>query len=273
MRALKTIIVILAIAVAALSIGLNFLKSDEKDAPTITCNTDVIKVPCKATDEEIIKFFTAKDNQDGDLTDKIIIERKAYFISPGKTEATFAVIDSDKNVTSIKGVIEYTDYEAPKIEMLTDMILSTDNKYNLTDNFKATDVFDGDISKRVKIISSDYNALVPGYYSANVKATNSKGDYSDFSFDIIVTDRKFSTSIKLKQYLVETEVGKNIDYASFISHATSQTGPINTANIRVDSSKVNINKPGVYNVFYTIGDINAPEGMTRLVLIVKGEEK
>ena len=275
MKALRVIIVVLAVVVACLNVGLHFANATKNEGPIITCDTDTIKVSCHAKNEEILKHLKATDKQDGDLTDKIIIEKKSYFTTKSNSRIVFAVIDSDKNIATIDRNISYTDYESPKINMMTDLILPTQGTYSLSNYFTATDVIDGDISNRIKIISSEFNAAVAGKYKVNVKVTNSMGDYSDVSIDAIVTDRKFSTSIKLSDYIVYVNCGddKEIDYRSYISEVDSESKQVTASNVVVDYSEVNLKKAGVYNVYYTVGNAASPEGMTRLVVVVEDSAK
>lgn len=275
MRALRVIIIALAIVVACLNVGLHFANATRNEGPIITCDTDTIKVSCHAKDEEILKHLKATDKQDGDLTDKIIIEKKAYFTTKSNSRIVFAVIDSDKNIATIERNISYTDYKSPHINMMTDLILPTQGTYSLSNCFSATDMIDGDISNRIKIISSEFNAAVSGKYKVNVKVTNSMGDYSDISIDAIVTDRMFTTSIKLSDYIVYVNCGDDngIDYKGYIEEVASESRKIPTSSVTIDYSEVNLKKAGVYNVYYTVGNAASPEGMTRLVVVVEDSAK
>ena len=129
----------------------------------------------------------------------------------------------------------------------------------------ATDVYDGDISDRVKIISNTFNNSYAGEYAVNCKVTNSFGDTSEISFNaIVVDDDPDIKRVKLNRYITYTKVGEEVD---FEAHILSLNGSPQ-ARLTIDSSEFDPNKPGVYSVYYKISDLIR----ARLLVVVEEAE-
>lgn len=274
MRFFKIISIILAVvfsAVTALFIVKNY---DTKNPPVITCTEEaVISVPCGATDEDLLKYVNAEDKEDGNITDKIIVERKNFFLKSGETVVTFAVSDSDDNVSAIKRSLVFNDYEPPTIDIIDSLIIQQGIPDSLSNHFKITDMIDGDISHEIKLTASNFNALIAGEYPINCKASNSFGDSVNMDISVIVTDKDLSSaSIKLKDYLIRLKSGDKFDFTDNIKKVINKKEEANysESNVIVDDSKVDLKTPGTYNVYYTLEDYEQETvAMSRAIVIVE----
>lgn len=248
MRRLRVLVSILTVIsiITATFLWFRSIKMNEK--PVITCSKQGdIEVKSNATDAELLKFVTATDSHDGDITDKIVVERKNYFITKGVTSINYAVCDSNNNVSKIEKHVRFTDYRSPRFTLKNDFITYYRTTSDFTNIVGAYDVYDGDISDRVKIISSNYNNAYAGEYDVNCKVTNSFGDISEISFKaIVVDDDPDVKKVKLNNYIIYTKVGEEPD---FIANISSLNGN-NESNININKSEFNPDKPGVYSVFY-----------------------
>lgn len=125
-------------------------------APEITLVTDPdhFTFPNQPYEEE---GFTASDNYDGDITDKVIAEE-----IDGKV--IYTVADSSGNETRVEREIRYDDPVAPELELKGDArITITEGDKWKDPGCTATDNVDGDISDRVTVSGSvDHNK--PGSY-------------------------------------------------------------------------------------------------------------
>lgn len=140
---------------------------------------ETVSVSC--TDEDLLEFVTATDVEDGDLSNSVIIEQMSNLIGENRREVIYAVCDSDNNVTKIAKEIKYSDYTPPVIEPIDEEPTISDRKYaQVLDCFKATDVIDGDISNRIKIVSIDTSGSTEtrGVFPVVLTVTNSCGDVS-----------------------------------------------------------------------------------------------
>ena len=116
----------------------------------------------------------------------------------------------------------------------------------------AVDVYDGDISDRVKVISSTYNNAYAGEYAVNCKVTNSFGDASDISFNaIVIDDDEDLKRVKLKEYIFYTDIGESPDFEANIESLNGN--PEN--KLKIDSDEYKPSQPGVYSVYYKVSGI------------------
>lgn len=267
MRRLRVWVCILTVVsiVASVLLWLRSIKMNER--PVIHCSVQGdIEVSSSATDKELLKYVTAKDSKDGDISDKIIVERKNYFISRGLTSINYAVCDSDNNVAKIEKHVRFTDYRSPRFILKSDFLVYAQTSVDFSSIVGAYDVYDGDISSRVKIISNTYNNSYAGEYTVNCKVTNSFGDTSDISFNAIVVDDDPTVKrVRLKDYIFYTEVGKEIDFEANITDLNGSPARM----LNIDDGELQLDKPGVYSVYYKIGDLIR----ARAVVVVQEAEK
>ena len=155
--------------------------------------------------------------------------------------------------------------------MKNDFIFPSSRYYgDLAGYITATDKFDGDLSKYVKLISSEFTNA-EGIYPINIKVSNSMGDTEDITINAIVLDEfNFNVRINLTNYIAYTTVGSQLDYMSFVSSVTgSESRGRSVKDVKFNDSEVDINTPGLYNVYYTIKDGDTRIALARLVLIVR----
>lgn len=253
MRKLRVWVCILTVVSIVASVLLWFRSIKMNERPVIACSVEGdIEVKSDATDAQILKFVTATDSRDGDITDKIIVERKNYFISKGITTVNFAVCDSDNNVAKISKNVRFTDYHSPRFNLKSDFLVYARSTIDFSNIVGAYDVYDGDISNRVKIISNTYNNAYAGEYEVNCKVTNSFGDTSDITFKAIVVDDDINVKrIKLKDYIFYTAPGEIPDFANNISSLNGSSAE----NLTIDTSEFKPDTPGVYSVYYLISNM------------------
>jgi hypothetical protein len=263
MRVFRILTVIVAAVSVTCAAALWGISIKNNDMPVITCSVDgTIEAKSDITDEELLQFVTAVDKRDGDLTDKIVVERKKYFVSKGMTVISYAVCDSDNNVVKLQKNLKFTDYEFPKLKLKSDFIIHTGDNPEMTGLVSAYDVCDGDISSRIKIITTSFNYTVAGEYDINCKVTNSYGDTTDITFKAIVTDDDYSGSkIQLSDYIIYVPKNTEIDFRQYITGIQNHR----IDDITVDSSEYNPQESGVYNIYYNYSNVSK----TRLVVVVE----
>ncbi len=268
MRVLRICVSITACLVIVASVLLMVLAVDRNIAPEIVCSVDRLEVSVAVTDEELLGYVTATDSEDGDLTEAIVLERGSYFRSPGESWVTYAVCDSGNKVTRLEKKIVFTDYAAPRIDLKSDLIFRSGKTENLTEFVTATDLFDGNISRRLKLISTEFTYLA-GTYTVNIKVSNSMGDTRDLTVDAIVTDDNYQDAkIRLRQYILYNEIGTTPNFAEYINNVSSET--YSEKDVVINDSAYKADKEGVYNIFYTITDGDETVTMTRLIVVNEG---
>ena len=244
-----------------------------KNQPVIKCDSgEILEVPTKISDQELLEYVTAFDEEDGDLTENIIVERQNYFLEKGLTTVNFAVCDSDNNTVKLKKKIKFSDYNSPQIKLLDDLLISTSETIDFKNVASAVDKYDGDISGKIKIISPNYNNLKPGEYDINFKVTNSFSDTCDITVKAIVTDEDYSAaSIKLSDYLIYTKIGETVNFRDYIKGVVGADGQnYSVSQIVIDDSEFNPEKAGTYNVFFSIKSGSNTVTKTRMTVVVDG---
>ena len=244
-----------------------------KNQPVIKCDSgEILEVPTKISDQELLEYVTAFDEEDGDLTENIIVERQNFFLEKGLTTVNFAVCDSDNNTVKLKKKIRFSDYVSPQIKLLDDLLISTSESIDFKNTASVVDKHDGDISNKIKIISPNFNNLKPGEYDINFKVTNTFSDTCDITVKAIVTDEDYSAaSIKLSDYLIYTEIGETVDFESYIKNIVNAEGQnYTTSQVEIDDSEFNPEKAGTYNVFFNIKSGDTTVTKTRMIVIVDG---
>lgn len=150
-------------------------------------------ISVRSTEEDLLEYVTATDVEDGDISNDIIVEQMSNLIEGDRREVVYAVCDSDNNVTKVTREITYSDYTPPVIEAIAEESIITERKYaEVLSCFKATDVIDGDISNKLKILSIDTSkgTLNRGVFPVILTVTNSCGDVSYLETTVTLISEK-----------------------------------------------------------------------------------
>lgn len=271
MRILRGFVLLLFVVTLA-AFSLVFVReklTEDKTIPEITVKGDIIDVSLKATDEELLKGITAYDEKDGDLTDSIIIESVSRFIEPGVSKVTYAVCDSDNNISTAIRKIRYKGYKAPEFDLNESLCYSIYETPKLKSAVSAKDCISGDITSDLILTSEDYTKSVAGVFTINARVTTAKGDTASLDLPMIVEDRSAAApEITLKDYLIYAEKGKKIDFEKFIDKAIDNDENDITDDVTVESN-INMKKEGTYLVHYYVVDKNDIKGHSTLVVVVR----
>ena len=151
------------------------------------------------------------------------------------------------NVTELSGNIDASFKDKPKSE-------STDN----TESVSATENTESTESGSVSVIAvggcnlkhnDEITYSKSGDYDNTITVTDDAGNTSDIDIKISVIDAPSINGISDKT----VTVGDTIDYLSGVT-AVDGKGTDITGSIEVDSSKVDINTPGTYQIIYKVTD-------------------
>lgn len=271
----KAVIFLFAVSVVIFGVSkVSEIFGGESSKPVIKSTSDSITVSCDYTEKEILAGLTAEDRQDGDLTDEIIVGNLSRFIEKGKTKATYVVFDSSNQPATYTREVVFSDYVSPQFRLGKPLVLKTNSSANEKDLVSATDVFDGDITGRVKITESNINYNVTGDYVVKAEVSNSFGDTVKASLPVhVVTEPETRVEISLKENVVYLEKGEKFNALSYIDRVTSFFGqPMDKASVGIESL-VNTSKPGCYEVKFTATDETGNRGVTYMIVFVteKGE--
>ena len=119
MDKLKIVCAVFFVAALAL-LGVYMVRDNagkDRAEPVIKVDGDRIEVSVKDGEEALMQGVTAEDAEDGDLTDKVIVESIGRFGADGCRIVTYAVIDSDSLVGHATRKLAYTDYTPTRFSM------------------------------------------------------------------------------------------------------------------------------------------------------------
>ncbi len=137
-------------------------------APVITLNflDDSFTVP---GEEYLEEGFSANDNHDGDLTEKVIVERHGDTV-------IYTVSDSSGNTSSVIRTIKYSDVTAPVITLLGEphITLTIGDEFS-EPGFSASDDRDGDVTNKVSV-SGEVDVMHVGEYTVTYTVEDSFGN-------------------------------------------------------------------------------------------------
>lgn len=194
---------------------------DKKD-PVITLegNTDITLCPgCKYEEEG----FSATDEYDGDLTDKVVKEQL-------EDKIVYTVEDSSKNKVSVERKIKEEDKEAPVITLngYENVTIYKGNVY-IEEGASATDNCDGDITSLIEISGTVDNTKV-GVYEITYTVKDKSGN---------------TTSVKRKVSVIYPPSGGGNGYI----YLTFDDGP---SNLTLDILNI-LKEEGVKATFFVTG--------------------
>lgn len=159
----------------------------DQERPVITLQTveGSYTLPNHEYEEE---GYTAKDNCDGDLTDKVTVRQE-------KGVVIYAVRDKAGNYTEVLRKINYQDYDAPVITLKGEAAptIMAGGTY-AEPGYTAVDNADGDITDKV-VVKADYNTYVPGTYDITYTVSDTFGNETVVTRQLTIQGRQNSTTV------------------------------------------------------------------------------
>lgn len=275
MRYLKLGLIVIFLAVTIV-FSVNWYtakKAIDHTYPEIKIGKEQLEVSVKAEKEELLKDVIATDAKDGDLTNRIIVESISKFIDKEAhiCNITYAVADSDNNVTKKTRKIRFTDYESPKFTASRPLVLQLGTEEKPSDILGAVDDYEGDISNRIKILTSSISTRTESEYNFTAQVTNCLGDTAKLNATVIIEQsNNLSPVIELSNYIVYLKVGEKFTASKYIKSVTDNEGnSISKDKVKVVRSNVDTKKAGFYNVQYSINSGQDNEGNTYLTVVVE----
>lgn len=253
---------------------------NQNTAPRLVCDSDTLYVGIHDGDEVLLAGVTAVDDEDGDITDQITIEKVSNFTEPGVSHITYAVQDSHNAVTKLTRTLCYTDYTSPRFSLKAPLTFVFGKSINPIENITATDCIDGDLSDKVRmsLLEDDSTISGVGKWKVRFRVTNSMGDTVYLTTDVTVTNANsteeyYTPEIRLSDYLVYVPVGGTFDPRAYVSGISvradiAEDNPLYLAGRLRVNSDVDTSRPGVYTVEYTCASSRQYVGTTSLIVVV-----
>ncbi len=206
-----TVLLLAILAVAAY----HFLveRTADHTAPVIDAADEAFTITINTPVASLLSSVTAFDDRDGDITDRVFVEKVSKFIAPGKSYITFAAVDESGNVGKKQCTVNWSGYKSPQFDLKQPLRFSSSEQINVLDRIMADDVIDGDISGNVKLTLLKGSLSGPGKVRANLRVTNSMGDTASLEVTVDIYEASdvnaiYAPDIILDRYvlyLAETE--------------------------------------------------------------------
>ena len=243
MRILRMLTAALLAVTAVLYIGngLYTRLSGREVGPVIECPEEVLEISIYDGTQALLTGVTARDDQDGDLTDRVMVGGVSKLIGGNRAKVTCMVFDSDDNMASLVRQVRYTDYRRPRISLRAPLVFASEKEAKLLEQVMVSDVLDGDLSEKARV-STLWATEDEGVYSATVLVTNSMGDTAMVEVPVLIGR---SGGILLRRQVIYLQQGEAFDPKAAL--ASDATG------VQIQS-EVDTAKAGCYWVRYSRGD-------------------
>ena len=248
-------------------------KNTDNTIPVIQMGQEQIDVSVENMEKDLLKDVVAKDDKDGDITDKIVVESISKFIDKENRicKVTYAVSDSDNHVVKATRNAHLTDYRSPRFVLKQPLCFETGSDIGVKDIIGAEDVIDGDISNKVKILSRAISTNMSGDNTITAQVTNSLGDTVTFKSAVVIKqENNLSPVIELSKNIEYLKVGDTFQPEAYVKEVEDKDGKkMSEEDVQVKSSSVKTKKPGCYLVEYRVTDKEGNEGLAYLTVMVE----
>ena len=271
MRYLRlAIILIFIVACAILCWTIYSLSQRDTTAPQITDSVGDLHLSVTENADALMQGLQATDNLDGDLTDRILVERVSRFSQPGVCQISYVVFDNSNNFCRYERTVTYDDYVSPRLKLDQPLMYHMGEQIAIMDRIRLYDCLDGDITHKLKLETSNVPDDTTGVYEIELHATNNYGDriYAKIPLNI-GTYSMDAPQIQLKQYLAYVKAGDDFAPLAYIESVKDRTGtPISKDQVKV-LSQVDLSKPGGGQICFEVTDQRGGTGLTYLTVIVE----
>lgn len=250
--------------------------ANDVTAPELRLNGDAEITLAVGTDFED-PGYTATDDYDGDITDKVVRSGNVNSAEAGEYELTYTVQDSAGNVTTKKRKVIYDNYSDIEVTLGTildgvtpQISLKGSNPYCMVKGTQyvepgatATDNVDGNITNRIAVTNKVTGNLM-GSFRVVYKVEDSSGNEAVAYRAVVVTtecpEEKEPEKVVNNRPTI-TLIGKNsvtinvgTQYIDLGATAYDKEDGDITSKLVTDATAVNVNSAGVYKVIYRVTD-------------------
>lgn len=204
--------------------------------------------------------FTATDNYDGDITDKVVRVEENGIV-------TYTVSDSSGNSFSTERTIIYKDVVAPIISLTSGSKLKINIGKSFNDpGFSAIDDVDGDITSKVTV-QGTVDGYEAGTYTLTYQVEDSSHNQTKIQRAVIIGDFDNPTITLSGEANMYVKVGESFIEPGFWAH--DNVGGDLTSEVQV-SGTVDTSKIGRNILTYEVADHSGNKvSVTRSVLVYK----
>ncbi|MEF9952755.1 immunoglobulin-like domain-containing protein [Clostridium sp.] len=235
--------------------------------PTITANNITIKA---GSNFDPLTGVTAYDAEDGDITNKIqVVSSTVDTSKPGTYIVKYQVFDSNLYISYKEITVKVLSNETPSITG-SDINIFVGDKFNPLEGIAAYDAEDGDITDKIQVVSNNVNVLKAGEYQVNYSVTDSDGNTFTLTRIVTVNERPVIPNAppSITASTITINLGDTFNPLNGVTAHDAEDGVI-TNKIQVVSNTVDILRPGIYKVIYSVADNNGNIASLERTVIVK----
>ncbi|CEP83153.1 immunoglobulin-like domain-containing protein [Paraclostridium sordellii] len=253
---------------------LNYGKKELNNIPNINAKDKEINLGDKFDPLETV---SAKDKEDGDLTNKIkVIKNEVDTSKVGKYEVIYEVSDKEGNKVTKSIFItvkEIITNNIPNIEVNNREVIVGEN-FNPLETVSATDKEDGDLTKDIKIIKNEVDINKPGKYEVIYEVSDKDGNKATKKIFVTVKENESNENSApiIEANNREINIGNNFDPLEMVYAIDKEDGDL-TKDIKVIKNEVDINKQGKYEVLYEVADKDGNKTTKAIFVNVKPKEE
>nr|WP_275940684.1 immunoglobulin-like domain-containing protein [Neobacillus terrae] len=193
--------------------------------------------------------ITATDNNDGNLTSKIVVKGSVNMNKADVYHLTYSVTDRFGNTASANRNVTVLDNVAPVLSGVQDIQVTEGNPFYPVDGISAWDNNDGDVTSKIEVTSS-VNVNLAGSYSLTYYVSDQAGNTSSAFRTVTVVDQTPPVISGADSKTIG--LYNSFDPLSGISATDNNDGDL-TSKITVDGS-ADPNSEGTYRVTYSVTD-------------------
>lgn len=224
----------------------------------------------KGMDIDLISGVTAVDEEDGNITDKIIMpDIDVELLEPGIHNIYYKVSDSDGNEVISKRKVLLIDSESPVIKGVNDIVLKAGevHGFNLKDGIEVSDDYD---TLTVDDISIEGAIGVPepgtnNRYEIVYRVKDSAGNVGEARRIVTVTNQ-FPTIQGLSDMKIVK--GMDIDFKDGVIAIDEEDGDISD-KIIVSDIDIKLLEPGIHDIYYKISDSDGNQVTNKRKLFIE----
>lgn len=243
----------LVVGLFVLSLGLWTLvryqewKRQDVHTPIITAQPEVLNLSVDEMKTGLMEGVQAWDEEEGDLTEQVILGGLSSLSSDGSCYVSYTVFDRANHSATLRRKVVMEDYHSPQFQLISALVFEQGGKEDPISYIRAFDMLEGEITDSITSLENDLDMGQPGEYMIQVQVANSMGDLSELSLPVHVLEQG---EVALENqcpllYLACGESWNAYDYVWAISGQGEEKLQIEDG---VDAST-----PGVYQVHYWAG--------------------
>ena len=208
----------------------------------------------------------ALDNEDGDLTDKIVVNGFVNTDDVGDYTLSYSITDSDGNTTTAPRIISVISTLKPIISGVDDITIKVGSTFDPKAGITAKDADGNDLTSSISIVGKVDTSKI-GKYSLVYSVTDQYKNTSTATRIVSVVSTSKPTISGVSDITIN--VGSTFDPKEGITAKDAEDGDL-TDKIII-SGKVDTSTPGVYTLEYSVTD--SDENKTTIYRIITVEAK